>query len=172
MRKTFVPALAVLALATALAGCAVEISDPDASAAAPNPSIEVESPAAVDEPEETASAPADDAPDDSVLATITRDDMIAAATATIACTPGLVIDQHTAVVRVEGDCDDVTVTADAAVVVLDDVTRVRVTGTGSVVSTLGLRTLEIAGDATTVWWQGSAPQVTDTGVGNVVQREP
>jgi len=168
MRRT--PAvLTALVLAVTLAGCAVEISEPDAdpsAPAAPSSPARMGTPTPVDaEPEEA------DIPDAS-SATVTREDMIASATSTVACTPGLVIDQTGVVVVVEGPCDEVTVNADVAVVVLDDVTRLRVAGTGNAVSALSIETLEVVGDINSVWWRGDAPEVTDTGAGNALEREP
>jgi hypothetical protein len=180
MRRTALAAAAALAslvLAGSLSGCGVALVDPAATDAAPAPTTPSRTPAAPASPTPTASAPAagDSTADDSTVTSdlpYTRDDFVAAATATIACTPGLVISQPGAVVVVEGACGDVTVNADAAVVVLDDVDRLRVTGVGTVVSALATGSIEVGGDANVIWWRGAAPTVTDTGAGNVIEREP
>jgi hypothetical protein len=174
--RRFAALLLTAAAAVALAGCAVSITDSEATDAGslsgePVPRATPAAPSPTSRPTDDA---ADRPADDTAIAepAVTRDQAIAAASTTLACTPGLVVSQIGAVVRIEGPCDEVTVNADAAVVVVDDVSRLRVAGTGTAVFALGIGELTVTGDASGVWWRGDAPVVTDTGAGNVIGREP
>jgi hypothetical protein len=180
MRRIVPAALAAAALALALAGCSVSIADP----AATDVTVEVSTPDADVTPSGSPSTPARPAPtgttadDDSAAVDsgstngVTREQAIAAASTTVACTPGLVISQIGAVVRVEGACDEVTVNADAAVVVVDDVAKLRLAGSGTVVFAQQVGEFSVVGDASVLRWRGTAPTGTDTGAGNVIERDP
>lgn len=148
---------AVAGLLVALAGCSVQLVDPDAT-----PTPPVSQPGATDGPDVPSDKPG----------TSERDAAIAAATTTLACTDELVVDQHAAVVRVDGDCDEVTVAADGAIVILDDVRELRVSGSATTVYVLNLGQLALTGDAVIVRWQGTAPEVTDDGTANLIERDP
>ncbi|AZS35923.1 hypothetical protein CVS47_00521 [Microbacterium lemovicicum] len=163
-----------LILAVMMAGCAVSLSAPasgtpagEETAVTPGPTSPAPAPSVPATGSADGPAPSSSPSDDR----LTREDLLAAASITIACTPGLVLTEPGAVTRVEGTCEDVTVATDAAYVVLDDASRVTITGSGVVVSALAVDTISIDGDANTVWWTGSAPVVTDSGAGNVIERE-
>lgn len=182
-RRLPVIALLTCFAATALTGCTVEVID---QAGTPQDSSSA-SQSSVSAPSEQAE-PADDAPATEASENVTRtevsesassdgglssevqearDAAAAVATTKLRCDGDLTIDTVGAVVRVDGDCTSITVTADIAVVVADNVGTVRVSGTGNVVYALRVQTVEIAGDTNVVTWAGTTPTVTDTGVGNV-----
>lgn len=174
MRRTALSLLAAGLVAGMLAGCSIRVDEgQDAVISTPVPAATTAAPAA---PARTAppAAPTATAPTAGVDSTSnlrTRDDAIALADTTIACTPGLVIPDGGRVVRVEGACDDVTVSGFAAVVILDDVSTLTVTGDGLVVYAKALTELSVSGDVNTVVWRGSAPSVDDTGVATTVLRD-
>jgi hypothetical protein len=175
MRRTITSVLALGFAAAVLTGCAVSITD-EREAASPlaspteAPSLE----AATDDPRpEVIAPPAPDASDapEAPSNLRTRDEAISLADTTVACTPGLVIADDGKVVRVEGACDDVTVSSFATVVVLDDVSRLTVNGDGIVVYAQQVGDLAVSGDVNTILWRGSAPRLDDTGVATTSVRD-
>ncbi|MBD8206342.1 DUF3060 domain-containing protein [Microbacterium sp. CFBP 8790] len=171
MRRTALSLLAAGLVAGMLAGCSIRVDEgQDAVISTPVPAATTAAPAPTAQPV----APTSTAPSAGVDTTSnlrTRDEAIALADSTIACTPGLVIPDDGRVVRVEGACDDVTVSGFAAVVILDDVSTLTVTGDGLVVYAKALTDLSVSGDVNTVVWRGSAPRVDDTGVATTVLRD-
>lgn len=171
MRRTALSLLAAGLVAGLLAGCSIRVDEgQDAVMSTPVPAATTAAPAPAAPP----AAPTSTAPTAGVDSTSnlrTRDEAIALADTTIACTPGLVIPDDGRVVRVEGACDDVTVSGFAAVVILDDVSTLTVTGDGLVVYAKALTDLSVSGDVNTVVWRGSAPRVDDTGVATTVLRD-
>lgn len=171
MRRTALSLLAAGLVAGMLAGCSIRVDEgQDAVISTPVPAATTAAPAPTAQP----AAPTSTAPSAGVDSTSnlrTRDEAIALADSTIACTPGLVIPDDGRVVRVEGACDDVTVSGFAAVVILDDVSTLTVTGDGLVVYAKALTDLSVSGDVNTVVWRGSAPRVDDTGVATTVLRD-
>lgn len=171
MRRTALSLLAAGLVAGMLAGCSIRVDEgQDAVISTPVPAATTAAPAPAAPP----AAPTSTAPTAGVDSTSnlrTRDEAIALADSTIACTPGLVIPDDGRVVRVEGACDDVTVSGFAAVVILDDVSTLTVTGDGLVVYAKALTDLSVSGDVNTVVWRGSAPRVDDTGVATTVLRD-
>ncbi|KQT74075.1 DUF3060 domain-containing protein [Microbacterium sp. Leaf436] len=171
MRRTALSLLAAGLVAGMLAGCSIRVDEgQDAVISTPVPAATTAAPAPTAQP----AAPTSTAPSAGVDTTSdlrTRDEAIALADSTIACTPGLVIPDDGRVVRVEGACDDVTVSGFAAVVILDDVSTLTVTGDGLVVYAKALTDLSVSGDVNTVVWRGSAPRVDDTGVATTVLRD-
>lgn len=173
LRWPLMATLLVGALALPLSGCAIRVVDPTATS-----DIGVDDAAAGARPSSTAADPSDgpdaSATDASTPGTGTADAdraaAIASATSTVSCSPGLVLDQPASIIRVEGDCDDVTVAADGAVVILDDVATLRVTADAALVMALGVGTLLVSGSADTVQYTGTAPTVTDTGAANLIER--
>ncbi|MDF2991805.1 MAG: uncharacterized protein K0S37_2319 [Microbacterium sp.] len=178
MRRVITSLVAAGLVAGALTGCAVSVTeDKDAVVSSPAPSevSTVEEPSGDPRPEAiapTASA-ASPAPDagDAPSNLRTRDEAIAVADTTIACTPGLVIADDGKVVRVEGACDAVTVSGFATVVILDDVSTLTVTGDGLVVYAQQVGDLDVSGDVNTILWRGSAPRLDDTGVATTSVRD-
>ncbi|QCR18294.1 DUF3060 domain-containing protein [Agrococcus sp. SGAir0287] len=167
-------ALTIVAVGS-LSGCGLAFSDPDATDPAPSSqdgtgsSPEADAaesdpadgePAASDPAETETGAPGASSPD--------RDALIARASQTIPCSPGLDVTTDGGIVRVEGTCDDLTVSADAAIVIADDVAVLTITGSGTVVSTLALGELRITGDVNDVRWTGATPAVTDDGTANTM----
>lgn len=171
MRRTALSLLAAGIVAGMLSGCSLRVDEgQDAVISTPVPAATTAAPAPAAPP----AAPTSTAPTAGVDSTSnlrTRDEAIALADTTIACTPGLVIPDDGRVVRVEGACDDVTVSGFAAVVILDDVSTLTVTGDGLVVYAKALTELSVSGDVNTVVWRGSAPRVDDTGVATTVLRD-
>ncbi len=172
MRRTITSVLALGFAAVVLTGCAVSITDERGAAsplASPTPAPSRET--ATDDPRPEVIAPP--APDASEAPSTlrTRDEAISLADTTIACTPGLVIADDGKVVRVEGACDDVTVSGFATVVVLDDVATLTVSGDGIVVYAQQVGDLAVSGDVNTVLWRGSAPRLDDTGVATTSVRD-
>lgn len=172
-----------------LAGCGVEVTDgaapgptstvpaagtatsgptepdaPSASTATPDPATS--DPATSDDPTGRGEAPAVTDPD----LTAERDDILSKVTTTVACDGTRVLDTDGAYVRVEGPCDLLTVQMDTGAVVADEVTELRVLGTGVTVFTDALTTLSVSGDINWVYWAGTTPDVTDVGTSNVVAR--
>lgn len=137
---------------------------PNASTATPDPATPA--PATSDDPTGRGEAPAVTDPD----LTAERDDILSKVTTTVACDGTRVLDTDGAYVRVEGPCDLLTVQMDTGAVVADDVTELRVLGTGVTVFTDTLTTLSVSGDINWVYWAGTTPDVTDVGTSNVVAR--
>lgn len=162
------PSSTVPAAGTATSGPA-EPEAPNASTATPDPATPdpaTPDPATSDDSTGRGEAPAVTDPD----LTAERDDILSKVTTTVACDGTRVLDTDGAYVRVEGPCDLLTVQMDAAAVVADDVTELRVLGTGVTVFTDALTTLSVSGDINWVYWAGTTPDVTDVGTSNVVAR--
>lgn len=157
-------ALAVLAIVgtTTLSGCTLRFTEPGA----PPPTSPEQS-----SPSDEGSGDSPDSDDPGVGTTGGREDYIARANQTIPCSPGLDVAAHGAIIRVEGACDDLTVSADAAVVVADDVRALTVTGDGSTVLVLELTSLQVSGDVNLISWTGATPSVSDTGTANTLGKE-
>lgn len=157
------PTATVPAAGTATSGPA-EPDVPNASTSTADPTTP--DPATSDDPTGRGEAPAVTDPD----LTAERDDILSKVTTTVACDGTRVLDTDGAYVRVEGPCDLLTVQMDTAAVVADDVTELRVLGTGVTVFTDALTTLSVSGDINWVYWAGTTPDVTDVGTSNVVAR--
>lgn len=71
-------------------------------------------------------------------------------------------------VAIDGDCTTVTVSANGASVLANDVTNLQVTGTGVTVFTKRLGTVGVTGNGNTVVWESGSPAISDTGIGNVL----
>lgn len=155
------PALAGIALigATALSGCTLRFTEPG------SPSSPPEGPPASDTSEMPSGTPSEGAelPD--------RDAYIARADQTVPCSPGLDIGTHGGIIRVEGDCETLTVSADAAVVVADNVGTLTVTGSASTVFVLDVSSLHLTGDANLITWTGATPAVADDGTSNTIGKD-
>lgn len=162
------PSSTVPAAGTATSGTTTpgptEPDAPNASTTAPDQATS--DPTTSDDPTGRGEAPAVTDPD---LAA-ERDDILGKVTTTVACDGTRVLDTDGAYVRVEGPCDLLTVQMDAGAVVADDVTELRVLGTGVTVFTDALTTLSVSGDINWVYWAGTTPDVTDVGTSNVVAR--
>ncbi|KTS65977.1 hypothetical protein NS206_03175 [Microbacterium testaceum] len=175
MHRITASALALGLGLAALTGCAVSITDEkDAAGPLPSPIDATSVEAVTDDPRpEVIAPPAPDASDAAEAPSNlrTRDEAISLADTTVACTPGLVIADDGKVVRVEGACDDVTVSGFATVVVLDDVSRLTVKGDGIVVYAQQVGDLAVSGDVNTILWRGSAPRLDDTGVATTSVRD-
>ncbi|MDF2044627.1 DUF3060 domain-containing protein [Microbacterium sp. Kw_RZR3] len=171
MHRITASALALGLSLTALTGCAVSITDKDAAGPVASPTDASTLEMATDDPRpEVIAPPASDAPE-APSNLRTRDEAISLAGTTVACTPGLVIADDGKVVRVEGACDDVTVSGFATVVVLDDVSTLTVSGDGIVVYAQQVGDLVVSGDVNTILWRGSAPRLDDTGVATTSVRD-
>ncbi|BAJ73786.1 uncharacterized protein conserved in bacteria [Microbacterium testaceum StLB037] len=175
MRRITTTVLTLGLAVAALTGCAVSITDDQDAAgplASPTDASSVE--VATDDPRPEViapPAPAASAAPEAPSNLRTRDEAIALADTTIACTPGLVIADDGKVVRVEGACDDVTVSGFATAVVLDDVSTLTVSGSGIVVYAQQVGDLVVSGDVNTILWRGNAPRLDDTGVATTSTRD-
>jgi len=155
-------ALAGIALigATALSGCTLRFTEPGT----PPPSSPSDEAPSASDPSLAGDPPADDAPRD-------RDAYIARADQTVPCSPGLDIGTHGGIIRVEGDCETLTVSADAAVVVADNVGTLTVTGSASTVFVLDVSSLHLSWDANLITWTGTTPMVADDGTSNTIGKD-
>ncbi|SDH67148.1 DUF3060 domain-containing protein [Agrococcus jejuensis] len=168
-------ALAALTLVAvgSLSGCGLAFSEPDASPAPPASSPQTPStePADDDPAESPAESPEESDPTEIGAPSAERDELIARAQQTVPCSAGLDVANDGAIIRVEGACDELTVSADAAIVIADDVTTLTVSGSGSVVYALELADLRISGDVNEVRWTGATPAVTDDGTANTIGQQ-
>lgn len=161
-------------LAVSLSGCTVDIVDP--GTVTPNESPPHSDPQLPSTPQPTTDrVPSADHPalsdsgySDPVQAAF--DQTLGSITMTVPCNSPVVIDQTAVTVRVEGSCEQVTVHADAAVVILEDVGELTLTGSGTVIFARKLSELHVSGDINEVYWQGVAPKTTDNGSGNIITR--
>lgn len=97
-------------------------------------------------------------------------DRYAPVASVLTCPDGtLGIQQSGAVVHVADTCTEVSVTADAAVVLVDSADVVTVVGTGNVLVIRETGRIAVGGDANVVQWTGGSPDVADSGVGNTVR---
>lgn len=177
-RPTAVGAAAII-LAVLLSGCTVRIIDPTAE----DPGTTVaETPAAdapaTETPEGTDDvAPDDEAPDDDSAPlggwdaehAAHRADLLASATTTMPCPSGP-LQQDGAVIRIEGACDEIRIELDAGAVIIDDVSTLLLSGSGTVVYAGTVGDVRVSGSANEIYWTGDTPQVTDTGTANVLRR--
>ncbi|MGW8484477.1 DUF3060 domain-containing protein [Microbacterium sp. NPDC055903] len=164
---------ATAALLLALTGCAVTVTEPPSSA---SPVVEESSQPTT---QETAEAP-EDALDDPVPATddstwseevgSARADTLAAATKTVTCSGELVLGDtmDAQFVAVEGVCEHLVVQMDGGAVVAGDVVTLDVYGDAGFVYVDSVSALNVSGSGNVVYWTGSAPQVNETGAGNVL----
>lgn len=158
-----------------LSGCGLTFADPSATQSAPTTS----QPQTAEQP---STAPADPTPSATAtdpaetgevgVPSADRASLISRAQQTIPCSAGLDVANDGAIIRVEGACEAITVSADAAVVVTDDVTTLTVSGSGTVVYTLALADLRISGDVNEVRWTGATPAVADEGTANTIGQLP
>ena len=174
-------ALTIVAVGS-LSGCGLAFSNPDAPDASPSSQDGTgTSPGAGEEPAQSDPVESDPAASDPAetetetgapgVPTPERTDLIAQASQTIPCSPGLDVATDGGIVRVEGTCDDLTVSADAAIVIADDVSILTITGSGTYVSTLALGDLRLSGDVNEVRWTGATAAVTDSGTANTIGQE-
>ncbi|KKX99229.1 hypothetical protein AAY78_03520 [Microbacterium sp. Ag1] len=173
-RRIGAPAtLATLVLVGALTGCTATIVDrakdgTDSASSGSTSASEPSSPAPPTEPD-TAE------PDDSTKAggelsaanAADRERLVAAATTTMPC-PTDTLNQDGAVIRVEGSCADLVIDIDAGVVIADDVTNLRLSGSGTVIYAETIDSLTVTGSASVVYWTGETPAVDDRGTANTL----
>jgi hypothetical protein len=157
----------------ALSGCSVgyEQAGEDASPAPASPSASAEERTA-EEPDETATG-TDAVSSEQPSAPVTtpsalRDELAANVTAVLTCSGELTVSDPGVAVEVDGDCETLTVTADAALVLAGDVGTLRVTGAGSVVIVASADAIDAGGDINEVYWESGTPSVTDDGTANTV----
>ncbi|MFT4258009.1 DUF3060 domain-containing protein [Microbacterium sp.] len=162
--------LLALAVAPALAGCTVAVVDPSAGApsAQRTPAGTADgaegSDAGLESP--PAYAPAEAGDDDTQAQ---REALLAAVDTTMLCPDGpLTADGD--IVRVEGHCEQLVIEIDAGVVIADDVDALTLAGSGTTVFVENVLELTVTGDASSVFWSGSTPDVSDSGAANVLKR--
>ena len=164
------PAIAVaVGAAILLSGCTFRIADPSdrpsmpPTATAPTPSKTAD----VDDSD-------DDVSGDDVSGTkdgSERDRLEDLVTVTLPCEPEIEVTQPGATLRLEGQCESVTVTGDASVVIADSIGSLVITASGVVVYADDISSLKVTGDANTVRWEGSTPSVDNTGAGNTLGKD-
>jgi len=155
------PAIAVaLGAAILLSGCTFRIADPSE-----RPSV----PPTATAPTPSETADVDDGDDSSDASE--RDRLEDLVTVTLPCEPEIDVSQPGATLRLEGDCESVTVTGDASVVIADSIGSLVITASGVVVYADTIASLKVTGDANTVRWGGSTPGVDNTGAGNTLGKD-
>lgn len=172
IRKTSAAAalLLTLAVAPALAGCTVAVVDPSEGA----PSAERTPAGTTDGPDRSdaglesppASAPAETVSGDSQAQ---REALLAAVDTTMSCPDGpLTADGD--IIRVEGHCERLVIDIDAGAVIADDVDDLTLRGSGTTVFVGNVLTLTVTGSASSVFWSGSTPDVSDSGAANTLKK--
>ena len=167
-------ATAVLITAVALSGCTLRIVDP--ASESPDPASNSqgpESPPAETPEQETPEAnqpSADPQPDgwDAEHAAH-RERLLESASTTMPCPTGP-LQQDGTIIRIEGDCDEIRIDLDAGAVIVDDVSSLLLSGSGTVVYAATIGEVRVSGTANEIYWLGETPQVTDTGTANVLRR--
>lgn len=169
-------AVAVVLASLLLSGCSVRLVDPASDGTGSSDSSRVTDDAAPDlgtsdaqgsEPTDTATPAADDGLDTEHAAH--RQELVDAATTTMPCPTGP-LQQDGAVIRIEGDCGEITIDSDAAAVVVDDVSTLTLTGDGTVVYAAEVGEVLVSGSANQIYWTGKTPAVTDSGSANTLRR--
>lgn len=166
-------AAAALLLVVFLSGCTVRIIDPAAESAGPTSGATgPETPAAAkpvtEKPATKTPAATDDGGLDAEHAEH-RQSLLDSATTTMPCPTGP-LQQDGSIIRIEGACDEVRIDLDAGAVIVDDVTTLLLSGSGTVVYAATIGELRVSGSANEIYWAGETPQVTDTGSANVLRR--
>ncbi|MCK2037932.1 DUF3060 domain-containing protein [Microbacterium sp. SSW1-49] len=98
-----------------------------------------------------------------------RERLTAAATITMTCPDGP-LDQDGSIIRVEGACADLVIDIDAGAVIADDVDRLQLRGSGTVVFAGTIGTVTISGSANQIIWSGATPVLKDSGSANSLGR--
>lgn len=157
-----------------LSGCSAAIVDrsDDATAASPRPSATPAANAPSVEAPEKANTPSATSPSSAAGLSpenaADRERMLAQASTTMPCPSGP-LDQDGAVIRVEGACAELVIDIDAGVVIADDVTKLTLSGSGTVVYAETIGDLTVTGSASMVLWTGGTPTVDDRGSANTLR---
>lgn len=157
--------LLMLALAPAISGCSISILDPSSEEAPrtePTPSAST----IAREGSDPASAPSSGPLSDTQAQ---RDALLAAASTTMSCPDGPLTSDGD-IVRIEGPCADLVIEIDAGAVIADDVDALTLSGSGTTVFVENVKTIRVTGSASSVYWTGSTPDVTDDGTANTLKR--
>ncbi|MFJ2553764.1 hypothetical protein [Microbacterium sp. NPDC087591] len=157
-----------------LTGCTVSIVDPAAEGdRATAPQESGSTPQTESTPRTT---PREDQTDDAAEASelsapnaAERERLTAAATITMTCPRGP-LDQDGSIIRVEGACADLVIDIDAGAVIADDVDRLQLRGSGTVVFAGTIGTATVSGSANQVIWSGPTPVLEDSGSANSLGR--
>lgn len=169
--------LSGLVLIGLLSGCSATIVDrADATTASSAP--RTDTPTAGDGQQHAAESPApraSEATDSDSTSTdglsaknsAERERRIAEASLTLTC-PSAPLEQDAAVIRVEGRCDELTIDLDAGVVIVDDVSVLTLSGSGTTVYAATIGHLTVTGSASEVLWSGATPTVDDRGSANTL----
>ncbi|WP_223628866.1 DUF3060 domain-containing protein [Microbacterium sp. EST19A] len=166
-------AAAAIILAVLLSGCTVRIIDPAAeSPGATSGSTDTETPAAETPaaerpPTKTPEATEHDGLDAEHAEH--RQRLLDSVTTTMPCPTGP-LQQDGSIIRIEGACAEVRIDLDAGAVIVDDVTTILLSGSGTVIYAGTLGEVRVSGSANEIYWTGETPQVTDTGTANVLRR--
>lgn len=171
-------AAATIVVAVLLSGCTMRIIDPAAEDAGPTTGATgAETPAKTPAPKTPDAAEDDDrsdpdpAPIDGLDAehAAHRQRLLDSATTTMPC-PTAPLQQDGTIIRIEGDCDEIRIDLDAGAVIVDDVSSLQLSGSGTVVYANTIGDVRVSGTANEIYWTGETPQVTDTGTANVLRR--
>lgn len=157
--------------ATMLSACSLSIVDPSATQGEQDtPATETDGTPPSTVPETPSPQAGDDAAAGfSADAQQRRDILIAAATTTMPCPDGPLTNDG-AVIRVEGPCPELVIEIDAGAVVADEVDSLILAGSGTTVYVDRVTTLRVTGSASSVFWAGETPALTDRGAANVLRR--
>lgn len=149
-------------IAASLTACTISIVDPSAGTPPPSERTE-EAPAPTDD---DGAAPARGF---SAEAQTRRDTLAAKASTTMPCPDGPLTADGT-VIRVEGSCAELVIEIDAGAVIADDVESLTLNGSGTVVYVDSVSRLTVTGSASSVFWAGDTPSVSDTGSANELRK--
>ncbi|WP_435746416.1 hypothetical protein [Microbacterium sp. PMB16] len=175
--RSIAAAITVLVTATLVTGCTLRIVNPGADGSdTPAGSQRSETPAA-EMPEEGAPEAETPKPDEDPTPpagldaehAAHRERLLASATTTMPCPSGP-LQQDGAIIRVEGACDEIRIDLDAGAVIVDDVSSLLLSGSGTVVYADTVGEVRVSGTANEIYWVGETPGVTDTGTANVLRR--
>lgn len=176
--RSSIAAAATIDGAVLLSGCTMRIIDPTAEDAGPTTGATgAETPAKTPVPKTPDAAEDDDtsdpdpAPIDGLDAehAAHRQRLLGSATTTMPC-PTAPLQQDGTIIRIEGDCDEIRIDLDAGAVIVDDVSSLQLSGSGTVVYANTIGDVRVSGTANEIYWTGETPQVTDTGTANVLRR--
>lgn len=170
--RTITTLAASALLVIGLTGCTVAVSEPDEATSSQQPQATEQTDQT--EQEETASEPAAEEPTETSWSSTTaaeRESAIELATTTMTCSGELVLGaSYTGqVVKIDGPCDHLVLHMDGGVVIAGDVTTLDVYGVGTVGYIDSVDTITATGSANVISWAGATPEITDTGVGNVLR---
>lgn len=173
--RTVALSLGIVLAGLALTGCSVSVSGPastpDTSSTAPTGAAGASRGAATPE---TSAGQVDTSTgivDDERMAKLQRSRWTGSVSQHLVCSgDDLTLDHNldAMIVELTGDCDDVTIVADAGIVLLPAVQELTIEGDGAIVIVASAEeiTLSAAADANLVGWESGSPEVHNSGTLN------